>query len=57
MTRLLTIPEVMRALHMSKRSVYREMEAGRLRYAVIGGKRQVTEAEVEAFIAAAFRAA
>ena len=57
MTELLSVKEVAARLGISVRSVYREMNAGTIRYAVVKGHRRVKATEVEAYIAAAFRAA
>ena len=57
MTELLTIPEVVTRLRVSRRTVYKLISEGRLRTVHIGARVFVTEREVEAFLAAIGRAA
>lgn len=57
MTELLTLDEVAAALRVSRRTVEREVAAGRIRPVRIGRRRLVSVKELEAYVAAAFRAA
>jgi len=57
MTDLLTVPEVVARLRVSRRQVYRLMDAGRLRYVKIGRRTFVKSSEIEAFIASLSRRA
>lgn len=58
--RLLTLDEAAAELQVSRRTVEREVKAGRIRVTKIGPSRRlvrVTERELKAYLAAAFRAA
>jgi excisionase family DNA binding protein len=55
MTRLLTLVEVSVALRVSLRTVNRLAETGQLRLTKIGRRSLVSEAELEAYLAAAYR--
>lgn len=57
MTELLTLDEVAARLHVSTKTVRREIAAGRLRPVYVGRKPLVTEREFEAYIAARRKAA
>jgi excisionase family DNA binding protein len=52
---LLTIPEVAAALRVSRRSVYRLFETGRLRPVHIGRRTLVAQRELDAFVASLSR--
>lgn len=54
---LLTVPEVAERLRVSRRTVERLIAAGRIRPTRIGARTLVRVREVEAFVAAASRAA
>jgi excisionase family DNA binding protein len=54
---LLTLDEVAERLRVSRRTVEREMAAGRIRAVRIGRRRLVTVKELEAYVSAAFRTA
>ncbi len=49
---LLTIPEAAAALRISRSSIYRLFDSGQLSWVLICGKRRVTLAEINRFIAA-----
>ena len=49
---LLTIPEAAAALRISRSSIYRLFDSGRLSWVLICGKRRVTLVEINRFIAA-----
>ncbi len=55
MTTLLTLAEVATRLRVSRRTVQRLVASGQLRVVKVASKSLVTDAEVEAFVAAAFR--
>jgi excisionase family DNA binding protein len=57
MMELLTLDEVAERLRVSRRTVERELAAGHIRPIRIGRRRLVTVKELEAYVAAAFRAA
>ena len=54
---LLTIPEVVTALRISRSSVYRLFDGGELRWVRVGSTRRVSSAEINRFIAAHTEAA
>jgi len=54
---LLTIPEVCDELRVSRRTVYRLIEQGRLRTVHIGRLVRITRRELDAFLASLRRAA
>jgi excisionase family DNA binding protein len=56
-SRLLTIVEAADALRISRSSVYRLFDAGRLAWVQIGASRRVTSSEIDRFIAAHTEAA
>jgi excisionase family DNA binding protein len=49
---LLTIPEAAAALRVSRSSIYRLFDSGKLSWVQICGKRRVSTAEINRFIAA-----
>jgi excisionase family DNA binding protein len=49
---LLTIPEAAAALRISRSSIYRLFDSGELSWVLICGKRRVSTAEINRFIAA-----
>jgi excisionase family DNA binding protein len=49
---LLTIPEAAAALRVSRSSIYRLLDSGKLPWVQICGKRRVSTAEIHRFIAA-----
>jgi excisionase family DNA binding protein len=49
---LLTIPEAAAALRISRSSIYRLFDSGKLSWVQICGKRRVSNAEINRFIAA-----
>ena len=49
---LLTIPEAAAALRISRSSIYRMLDSGELSWVLICGKRRVSMAEINRFIAA-----
>ena len=57
MSGLLTIPEVCDELRVSRRTVYRLIEQGRLRTVHIGKRVFITRRELDAFLASLRRAA
>jgi excisionase family DNA binding protein len=54
---LLTVSEAAAALHISRSSIYRLIEAGELAWVQIGSARRVTSVEIHRFIAAHTEAA
>lgn len=48
---LLTIPEVVTALRISRSSVYRLFDGGELRWVRVGSTRRVSSVEINRFIA------
>ena len=57
MAELLTLNEVADRLRVSRRTVERLIQAGRLRPTRIGARTLITERELEAYVAAASRRA
>lgn len=57
MTDFLTLTEVAERLHVSRRTVEREVKAGRIRIVKVRGGTRVTERELAAYVAALVRAA
>lgn len=57
MSELLTLDQVAERLTVSRRTVEREVKAGRIRVMRIRRRVVVTEAELKAYLAAAHRAA
>ena len=57
MTTLLTVPETLERLRISRMTFYRLVSAGRIRTVHIGTRTFVTERECEAFLASLGRAA
>jgi excisionase family DNA binding protein len=57
MTQLLTLDETATALRVSVRTVQRLIASGQIRPVHIGRRTLVTEKEVEAYLAAAYRRA
>lgn len=55
LTRLLTLDDVAARLHVSTRTVRREIKAGRLRVKKVGRKPLVTDREFEAYVSASER--
>lgn len=55
MTHLLTLREAAHELRVSLRTVNRLVETGQLRLTKIGRRSLVTEPELEAYVAAAYR--
>ena len=53
--KLLTLDEVADALRVSKRTVNRLVETGQIRLTKVRRRSLVTEAELEAYVAAAYR--
>lgn len=55
MSELLTLNEVADRLRVSRRTVEREIAAGRIRPTRVGARTLVTQQELEAYVAAASR--
>lgn len=49
---LLTVPETAKTLRTCRATVYNLMERGQLRWVQVAGKRRISAAEIERFIAA-----